>query len=237
MKNVLILGATSAIAEDFLGLFPKDIHLYLVGRNAEKLQKLQQTLSGQTVVETIVADFDDVSFDPSILFSKYKKRIDTIVSFTGSMGNDDQMSPNNLQSVHAVNFINPAKVALFFATCMEENQHAQIAFISSVAGDRGRKKNFIYGSAKGALTIFSSGLRGMLAEKGIQVTTILLGLVDTPMTAGMKSPLIASRPKVAEKIYHAIEQRKDVVYIPGFWRWIMLIIRCVPEKMFKKMSF
>lgn len=237
MKNVLILGATSSIAEDFLRLFSKDVHLYLVGRNAEKLQKLQQTLSGQTVTETIVADFDDISFDPSVLFSKYKNSIDTIVSFTGSMGTDDQMSLENLQSVHAVNFINPGKVALYFASAMEGNQHAQMAFISSVAGDRGRKKNFIYGSAKGALTIFSSGLRGIMAEKGIQVTTVILGLVDTPMTAGMNSPLIASRPKVAKKIYRAIEQRKDVVYIPGFWRWIMLAIRCVPEKMFKKMSF
>ncbi len=237
MKNVLVLGATSAIAQDYLTLLPRDIDLYLMGRNQEKLDHVALKLSLHKSIHKITADFSSMDFKPESFFSQIKNNIDTIISFAGDMGDENQAQVQNLEAVHAVNFLNPAKTILFFLPELRKKQDARIAVVSSVAGNRGRKKNYVYGSAKGALTIFASGLRAELSKENTAVTTILLGLVDSPMTAGMKSPLIANRANVAQKIHRAIIAKKDVVYIPGFWRWIMLVIQCLPEKIFKKLSF
>ena len=109
-----------------------------------------------------------------------------------------------------------------------------IAVIGSVAGDRGRQSNYVYGTAKGALSIFLQGLRNRLHKSGVQVLTIKPGFVDTPMTAAFpKGPLWATPEKVAQDIDKAIEKKKDVLYTPGFWMLIMQIIKSVPEKIFK----
>ena len=110
-----------------------------------------------------------------------------------------------------------------------------IAGISSVAGDRGRQSNYVYGTAKAAVSTFAQGLRHRLARTGVSVITIKPGLVDTPMTASFKKgALWASPDAVAARIERAIERRDDIVYTPWFWRWIMLIIKALPEPIFKK---
>lgn len=115
--------------------------------------------------------------------------------------------------------------------------HPVIAVISSVSGDRGRQSNYIYGTAKGALTIFASGLRNSLSGQGVHVLTIKPGFVDTPMTADFKKGLLWAKPAtIAQGIVRAIEKKKNVVYLPWFWRYIMLIIRAIPEPIFKKMK-
>lgn len=236
-RNILILGATSEIAQLLAPQFTHD-HLYLAGRNPEKLKKLESTIKAAGIQSsTISVNFDSVNFDPHAIFADVRSKIDVIILFAGDMGTEDHFSIDNLEKVHRVNFLNPMKTLLYFIPELSRKEGSQIVVISSVAGDRGRKKNFVYGSAKGALTLFASGLRGALVEKNVSVTTVVLGLVDTWMTQGMKSPLIAKKEKVADCIFRAIQNKSDVVYIPGFWRGIMFIIRLIPEKIFKNMSF
>lgn len=112
-----------------------------------------------------------------------------------------------------------------------------IAVISSVSGDRGRQSNYVYGTAKGALSIFASGLRNRLAKKGIHVLTIKPGFVNTPMTAAFKKGILWAKPEqVARDIVRAIEKKKNVLYTPAFWRPIMFVIRNIPEPIFKRMN-
>jgi decaprenylphospho-beta-D-erythro-pentofuranosid-2-ulose 2-reductase len=120
---------------------------------------------------------------------------------------------------------------------MKQNETGTIAVISSVAGDRGRKSNYVYGSAKGGLTIFLQGLRNALSGSGVHVLTIKPGFVDTPMTNDFTKGLLWAKPeKVAKDIKRAIDKKKNIIYTPWFWRWIMLIIRLIPESVFKKMN-
>ena len=130
-----------------------------------------------------------------------------------------------------VSFLTP--VANYF----EKLQKGTIAVGSSVAGDRGRQSNYLYGTAKGAKTIFLQGLRNRLTKSGVQVLTIKPGFVDTPMTAHIeKGPLFVDPEVIAQGIMKAIKNKRDVVYLPFFWRWIMLIIKLIPEKIFKRLS-
>ena len=108
--------------------------------------------------------------------------------------------------------------------------------ISSIAGDRGRQSNYAYGSAKAALNAFASGLRNRFFKQGVHVVTVKPGFLDTPMTWGMQSPLIASREIAAEYIIYAMKVRKNIVYVPFFWRYIMLIIIHIPEAIFKRLK-
>jgi short-subunit dehydrogenase len=108
--------------------------------------------------------------------------------------------------------------------------------ITSVAGDRGRQSNYVYGAAKGGLDRFLQGLRNRLHPAGVAVVTLKPGFVDTPMTAGVaKSPLFASSRRVGRAIHRAIEARRNVVYIPWFWRPIMFLITSMPEAVFKRL--
>jgi decaprenylphospho-beta-D-erythro-pentofuranosid-2-ulose 2-reductase len=121
------------------------------------------------------------------------------------------------------------------ANRFEEQRAGCIAVISSVAGDRGRGSNYVYGSAKAAVTAFSAGLRARMTKAGVSVVTVKPGFVDTPMTAAVKKgPLFAKPDKVGKRIYEAMLKGEDVVYVPWFWSPIMLIIRSVPERIFKK---
>jgi len=123
------------------------------------------------------------------------------------------------------------------AEIMEEQGHGTIAVISSVAGDRGRMSNYVYGAAKGAVSTFLQGLRNRMSHKGVHVLTIKPGFVDTPMTKDVdKNFLFASAKQVGNGIYNAIESKKDVVYLPPFWKLIMMIIKLVPESIFKKLK-
>jgi short-subunit dehydrogenase len=112
-----------------------------------------------------------------------------------------------------------------------------LAVISSVAGDRGRRSNYVYGASKGALSIFLDGVRSRLDRAGVQVLTIKPGFVATPMTSHLEQgPLFAQPAQVAKGIVKAVERRRDVVYLPAFWAVIMLVIRLVPRPLFKKLN-
>ena len=136
-----------------------------------------------------------------------------------------------------INFTSVAGFITILANYFEKMGEGTIAVISSVAGDRGRQSNYIYGAAKGGVTKFLQGLRNRLSQKNIQVLTIKPGLVDTPMTAHLpKNPLYVKPDFVAKSIIRAIEKKKDVIYVPEYWRLIMWVIIHIPEFIFKRLK-
>jgi len=147
-----------------------------------------------------------------------------------------ESSVEQLRREFDINAVSTLALLTLIANRLEARRHGLLAVISSVAGDRGRQGNYVYGSAKAAVTTFVSGLRQRLAKSNVHVLTIKPGFVDTPMTAGFgnKGALWATPDRVAQGIVKAIDRRRNVVYLPGFWRWIMLFVRQIPEPLFKR---
>ena len=140
-----------------------------------------------------------------------------------------------VEQVLHTNFLTYASLLTVFANYFEEQKRGTIAAITSVAGDRGRRSNYVYGSAKAGASTFVDGLRGRLTESGVHVVNIKPGMVDTPMTAHLKKGALFAKPAaVASGIVSAINKKKNTVYVPGYWRLIMCIIRSIPEFIFKK---
>jgi short-subunit dehydrogenase len=149
------------------------------------------------------------------------------------------LDDDTLRETFQINFVSVALLVNAAAVYFEPRRAGVIAAISSVAGDRGRQSNFVYGAAKAALSTYLQGLRNRLQPSGVHVLTIKPGFVDTPMTRGMKLPakfLVAKPDRVAADIERAILQRRDVVYTPWFWRWIMAVIGMIPEPIFKRLK-
>jgi hypothetical protein len=135
------------------------------------------------------------------------------------------------------NFLSVVSLLTLIGNRFEEQRNGCIAVISSVAGDRGRQSNYVYGAAKGALTVFLSGLRNRLVKAGVTVITIKPGFVDSPMTASFRKGFLWVSPAVVGRgVYRAIVSRKDVVYLPWYWRYIMMAVVLIPERMFKRLS-
>jgi decaprenylphospho-beta-D-erythro-pentofuranosid-2-ulose 2-reductase len=165
--------------------------------------------------------------------------IDLALIAHGVLG-DQQKAQADYAAAEAVlrtNFLSAVSLVTWLANYFENQKRGTLAVISSVAGDRGRKSNYVYGASKGALNVFLDGVRNRIDRSGVNVLTIKPGFVATPMTAHLpKGPLFASPETVAQGIVRAIKGRKDVVYVPGFWAVIMLIIRSIPEAIFKKLN-
>lgn len=244
--RILILGATSMLAHETAKHFlnEKDGAAFvLVARSPEKLASIANdlTVRGAREVTTIQADLSDLERHQEIVEAALKPYagLDTVLVAYGTLGDQPfceqhvdatmQEFTNNCTSV--------ISLLTLLANYFEQQRHGCIAVISSVAGDRGRQSNYIYGAAKGAVTVFLQGLRNRLAKKGVTVVTIKPGMVATPMTAHMRKGLLFADPKaVGRGIHDAILKRKDVVYLPGYWRYIMWIIKAIPEARFKKMN-
>lgn len=165
--------------------------------------------------------------------------IDIVLVAYGSLGDQPACETDvdlALQELNT-NCLSVISLLTLLANVLEKQASGCIAVISSVAGDRGRQSNYIYGTAKGALTIFLQGLRNRLDRKGVHVLTIKPGFVNTPMTQDFKKGLLWVSPdNIAKGIENAIKRKKDTVYLPFFWRYIMLIIKLIPENIFKRMS-
>ena len=141
------------------------------------------------------------------------------------------------EAILGTNFIAPVSLITWLANYFEASHEGTLAVISSVAGDRGRKSNYVYGASKGALNVFVDGVRNRIDRSGVQVLTIKPGFVATPMTAHLpQNALFATPSKVASGIFNAVKKRKDVVYVPAFWAVIMLILRMIPRRIFKKLN-
>ena len=222
--KVLVLGATSAIAQAAARIWAaRGDELLLVARSAEKLQAVADDLRTRGgKVETMVHDLNDRSS-----YSTLARLADVVLLAHGVLNGPDVLQTN---------LVGPVELLEVIGEILPPG--ACIAAISSVSGDRGRAKNALYGASKAGLDAYLSALRQRLFHKGVRVVTLKPGFVDTPMTAQMqKSPLFSSPASVGRGIVRAIDGRRDVVYLPWYWRFIMLIVRMIPEPLFKRMSF
>jgi len=244
MKNILILGATSAIAEKFAqNLARQNCRYYLVSRNQARLDNIADDLKIRGAGEVIchAMDLTETAKHEPLVQDAVNKigKIDVVLIAYGSLGDQAACESSVELTLRELNTncLSVISLSTLLANVMEKQASGCLAVISSVAGDRGRQSNYIYGTAKGALTIFLQGLRNRLAKKGVQVLTIKPGFVDTPMTKDFNKGLLWVSPdNIARGIEKAIQRRKDVVYLPFFWRYIMLIIKLIPERLFKKLS-
>jgi len=216
---------------------------YLVARSPQKLQAVASDLRtrGASAVFTCVMDLDDTAAHETMLAEAAEKlgTIDLALLAHGVLG-DQEKAQTNYAATEAIlktNFLSAVSLITWLANYFESTRQGTLAVISSVAGDRGRKSNYIYGASKGALNIFLDGVRNRIDRSGVHVLTIKPGFVATPMTAHLPQNALFAHPAVVGKgILKAIDKRKDVAYVPPIWALIMLIIRSVPNSIFKKMN-
>lgn len=247
IQRTVIFGANSAIAQAVARqLIAKGASIYCIGRNSAKLEALLMDLrvharEGQ-LIGGEAADLNEFTRHESLLASAHKLLggLDAVLVAHGSL--PDQKACEASAAMALREFDTNALSAISILTLASKILAAQgsgvVAAISSVAGDRGRQSNYVYGAAKGMLTIFMQGLRNRLTKAGVAVVTIKPGFVDTPMTASFdkSGPLWASPEAIAHGIVLAMEKGKGEVYLPGFWRFIMLVIRHIPSRIFNRMS-
>jgi short-subunit dehydrogenase len=215
----------------------------LVGRNSDRLTAVAQDLltRGAGNVDVWTMDLDDTAGHAEMLATAAQRlgRIELALIAHGVLG-DQQAGEQDFEVAAAVlhtNFMSVVSLCTWLGNYFQLQRSGTLAVISSVAGDRGRKSNYVYGASKGALNIFLEGLRNRIDRDGVHVLTIKPGFVATPMTAHVEQTfLFASPEKVAKGILRAVDKRKDVVYVPGFWALIMFLVRSIPGWQFKKMN-
>jgi decaprenylphospho-beta-D-erythro-pentofuranosid-2-ulose 2-reductase len=245
MNRVLILGATSPIARALAMRYALDgARLYLAARDADEARRVAEDVSVRAGVHALHGTFDASDFAAHDEFIRRAANelggLDGVVVCFGTLGNEDAAQTDAdaaLATLHQ-NFTGAVSLVTLATRHLEQQRSGSIVVIGSVAGDRGRARNYVYGSAKGALALFAQGLRGRLAKSGVHVMTVKLGTVDTRMTWGREGALLSISPvKAADAIYAALRRRAEVVYVPWFWRFIMDGIRLIPESRFKRVSF
>ena len=244
MQNVLVIGATSAIAQATIQrIAARGAHLFLVARDPAKLDSIADDLRvrGAPQVETVAADVLNRDQHTEIITAALDvyPQLDTVLIAHGVLPDQaacEQDAQMALETID-INFLSVVSLLTPLANFLAEQGRGNVIVISSVAGDRGRQSNYIYGAAKSGLDAYLQGLRNRLNRAGVQVLTVKPGFVDTPMTAHIegRGVLWAQPDDIAQGIVKAIDKRRDVVYLPGFWRVIMLIIRTIPEFVFKRL--
>jgi decaprenylphospho-beta-D-erythro-pentofuranosid-2-ulose 2-reductase len=244
MRKALILGATSAIAQETAKLLAAEGgSLFLVGRDSAKLESVAQDLRvrGARRVVTLTCDLNAIDQHDLILkrSTDVLEGLNTVLISYGTLSNQELCENSVIAALDQLktNFLSVVSLLILIGNRFEEQRNGCIAVISSVAGDRGRQSNYVYGAAKGALTVFLSGLRNRLVKAGVTVITIKPGFVDSPMTASFRKGFLWASPAVVGRgVYRAIVSRKDVVYLPWYWRYIMMAVVLIPERMFKRLS-
>lgn len=243
MKKVLVVGAGSAIAEAVARILAaRGDALYLVSRRPERLAILADDLKvrGASAVHTEVLDANNLDEHPAMIgrADATLQQMDTIFIAHGTLSDQKACQDSAAQSLAEIktNALSVISLLTPVSNLFEKRKAGTIVVISSVAGDRGRQSNYIYGCAKAMVTAFLSGLRQRLSKSGVRVITVKPGFVDTPMTKDFKKgPLWASPEKVAESIVRAMDAGNGEIYAPCFWRLIMFVIRSIPEFIFLKL--
>ena len=242
-SNVLILGATSAIARGTAAAFAaRGDNLYLASRDMEELKRIAADLQIRYGVKVSYGLFDAAATDTHAAFFQTvlaeMQELHGVVLAFGLLG--DQQAAREFsaaEKIIASNFTGAVSILSLCANYFEPLKRGFIIGLSSVAGDRGRQSNYVYGAAKGALSLYLQGLRNRLFASGVRVITIKPGFVDTAMTYGLPGLFLVASPKtIGQQIVRTLGKSADVVYLPGFWRFIMLIIKHVPEFIFKRMK-
>lgn len=239
----IILGATSSMARALARKLAENGHsLFLAGRDMPEIKRLAAdcALRGAPIAEPVKFDARDAKTFAPILakLAKQEGMINAAV-FVGSMPDQSDIDedPTLVAGTIMDSFTGPAQFLQSLAPMLETRGGGTIVGVGSVAGDRGRVGNYVYGAAKAGFHTYLSGLRNRMTRAGGHVVTVKPGFVDTAMTWGIEGMFLVAPPeKVADDILRAVEKRKNVIYTPFFWRYIMLIIRSIPEAIFKKLS-
>jgi hypothetical protein len=242
MKYILIIGASSDIAKSLSHMYAKNgYNIYLAGRNIEELEKDKSNLEIRYSIQARALYLD------LLKYSSHKDFLDNlnpkphgIICVAGYLG-DQKLAEkdfNESEKIINTNYTGCVSILNLVVEALEEEKNGFIIGISSCAGDRGRQSNYIYGSAKGAFSLYLSGLRNRLTKSNITVLTVKPGFVNTKMTAEMDLPdLLTAQPdEVALDIYKAQQKKKDIIYTKWFWTYIMLVIKHIPEFIFKKLK-
>lgn len=239
---VLILGARSDIGKATAHAFAALGHpIQLAARRADTLEAEQSDIALRHNVDVSLHDFDALDIASHATFvDRLPELPETAVCAVGLMGEQSENEHDFDASTRVMrsNYEGPASILAVLANRFEDRGHGTLVGISSVAGERGRATNYVYGSAKAGFTAFLSGLRNRLAKKGVHVVTVLPGFVATQMTEGMDLPsrLTAQPPEVGEAITRAVAKKRNIIYVRPLWRLIMMIIRNIPEARFKVMK-
>ena len=242
VMRVLIIGATSAIAAEVARAYARvGARLYLIARDPTRLGALVDELD-VAVDGHACADLRELDEAESRVAAAIERlgAIDVALIAHGEL-TDQLASESELEVALAgieINFTSVVALAIPLANYFEARGEGHFGVITSVAGERGRPRNYTYGAAKGGLTRYLEGLRSRLLRRGVFVHNLVLGPVDTPMTRDHeKSRLFAQPRPVAAAIVRALGRRRHAVYVPGIWRWIMLVVRNLPEPIFQRVSF
>ncbi len=246
-KRILVLGATSGIAEASIRIWAsRGEDLFLIGRNAERLAAVaaDARVRGSGYVDTAVTDLDQTHTHAELLAHAINSLggLDIAYLAVGVLGDQARAERSFPEAGHILhtNLVAPVSLLTWLANYCAQRHAGTLAVLSSVAGERGRKSNYVYGSSKAGLSIFVDGLRNRVDREGVKVVTIKPGPVKTAMTEGMKGERkFADVNKVAATIVKALDKGSkgpDLLYVPGIWRVIMTVIRAIPEGRFKSMD-
>lgn len=242
MNWVLILGARSDIAKAVAHKFARSgFNIYLAARSHQELERDVKDIEIRYQVKAQAVEFEALNYiGHQEFYDSLRVKPFGVVCAVGYLGNQQNAGQdfNEALRIISTNYTGCVSILNVIANDFEIRQKGFIIGISSVAGDRGRQSNYFYGSAKAGFSAYLSGLRNRLSRSNVQVITVKPGFVDTRMTEGMSlPPLLTAQPEeVAENIYKSWKNGKDVVYIKWFWRWIMLVIKNIPEGIFKKLK-
>jgi hypothetical protein len=251
MKSILIIGATSAIATACARIWATTpallteggAHFFLVARDSRKLEATAQDLRARGAqVNCWEMDACDTPAHTQMVEAAVRAlgQLDIVLLAHGTLPDQSrcEVDVNVALEAFANNATSVIALLTALAVRLEAQQRGTLAVITSVAGDRGRPSNYVYGSSKAAVSTFCEGLRARLFARGVAVVDIRPGFVNTPMTAHLKLPglLLSSPQRVAHGIVKAIARKDDVAYVPGYWRWILLAVRWVPGPIYKRLK-
>lgn len=241
---VLVLGATSAIARAAAkALAEKGHSLYLAGRDLDEIRRIASDIEIRCQVDVKCGFFDAENHKENSRFLrnvvKEMDGLEGVLLAFGDLGAHQKAIEEfgEAEKIINRNFTGACSILHECANYFSEKESGFIIGISSVAGDRGRQSNYVYGAAKGGLSLYLQGLRNRLYPQGVNVLTVKPGFVDTTMTFGMPGLFLVASPEyVGRRIVKALDKKRDVVYIPWFWRYIMMIIKSMPERIFKRLK-
>jgi decaprenylphospho-beta-D-erythro-pentofuranosid-2-ulose 2-reductase len=240
--TIVVFGATSAIAKEYCRLKSgSSDQLILVARNTEALEDLRKDLIARQVkvVQTICYDFKNTNDMRTLVNAIFTNGVDIALLAFGTLPDQEkcQSDAEYLQEHHNLNSTSTISLLSLISEKMKSQKSGTIAVITSVAGDRGKASNYYYGAAKASVSTFLQGLRQDLFKYDVHVLDIKPGFVNTPMTVNFDKGMLWFEPQtIARGIDGAIQKHKDVVYLPWFWKYIMCVIKWIPEFIFKKIK-
>lgn len=243
MSYVLILGAKSDVAKAIAKIYFKNgYNLYLASRNSSQLKNFASELSRNSKRKIKLFDLDILEYEKhKKIYDDFDEKPVGVICAIGYLGDQKKGETEFNYSSKIIN-TNYSGIVSFLNVVVndfENRGHGFIVGISSVAGDRGRKKNYLYGSAKAAFTSYLSGIRNRLYKKNVHVLTVKPGYIKTKMTNHLKLPkaLTITTTKLASEVYNAQQNKKEIIYTKSIWFWLMILIKLLPESFFKKTEF